>query len=408
MLVVGAALRLAYPLDFVYKYDQRYSLERSLAVGRSEDWPGLGMISGVGTRNPGLSVWVFVVLARASDARDPVDLTRASVWTTILALALLASFARTTFAGRERASWYWAIALAAVNPMVVLAHRKIWAQTLVPLLLAPTLLAWSRRRSRIGSAAWGFSGALLGQLYMPGFPFALGLFLWTVWRDRTSVRLGPWFLGSVAGSLGLIPWIGYVLSGSDRPAGGMFGKSFLDSWHYWLTDPFGASSHETLGTAGALEWWSRPLVGGHETYLVGLAHLAAILLVAALYGRGLRRALADWRPPAAGRETPISSTRLLVEGALVSVAILLPLSRRTLLRHHMTPLFPLSFVFFAGLTLRHVPHARRWLAVLVLLHLLLSASLLGFLHEKGGAPDGPFGRDYRTQIEHSIGPFAPR
>src|SRR5437868_8153218 len=61
-LVLGAFLRFAWLADMEYKGDERWTFERTQHVPGVDPWPALGMPSSVGLLNPGLSLWVFVVL----------------------------------------------------------------------------------------------------------------------------------------------------------------------------------------------------------------------------------------------------------------------------------------------------------------------------------------------------------
>ena len=122
----GIVLRLIFPLDIEYKNDERYSFERAMHVGVDEPWPWLGMRSSSDIKNPGMSVWVFVVLARITGSHHPPELARAVQLLNIAAIVGLLVFAMRVVPAEEREPWLWAVALVSVNPMAVLLHRKIW------------------------------------------------------------------------------------------------------------------------------------------------------------------------------------------------------------------------------------------------------------------------------------------
>lgn len=146
-----------------YKGDEQWLFEHAVRIPALEPWPALGMPSGVGLRNPGLSVWIFAVLAKLSGARDPLSLCRAVVAMNGLAFVLLAVGAWRLLPVRRREPWGWALALAAVNPIALLLQRKLWAQSVLPVLCVLFLLGWLRRERWWGAALWGLAGALLGQ-----------------------------------------------------------------------------------------------------------------------------------------------------------------------------------------------------------------------------------------------------
>src|SRR5215208_698789 len=70
----GVVLRLLWPADMEWKADEQRMFARSSAIGVSEPWPQVGMASGVAVPNPGLSIWIFVPLARV--AGNPVALAQ--------------------------------------------------------------------------------------------------------------------------------------------------------------------------------------------------------------------------------------------------------------------------------------------------------------------------------------------
>src|ERR1700759_5090165 len=63
-LILGTLLRLIWPLDMEWKFDEKWMFAKGLSIAQGhEAWPWLGMPSGVGLRNPGMSIWPFGVIA---------------------------------------------------------------------------------------------------------------------------------------------------------------------------------------------------------------------------------------------------------------------------------------------------------------------------------------------------------
>src|SRR5919198_1883880 len=93
--LLGTIFRCAWPLDMEWKADEQRAFQLSQECGRSLPLPWIGMPSGVGTPNPGMSVWAFVALARLTSASTPEELGRAVMLANAAALALLAAFALT-------------------------------------------------------------------------------------------------------------------------------------------------------------------------------------------------------------------------------------------------------------------------------------------------------------------------
>ena len=116
-LLIGIILRLSFPNDIEYKGDEKYMFGATQKIGVTEPWPMLGMTSGVGVSNPGMSVWIFVVLAKITHALTPPELARSVQFLNIIGLFVLAFFSLRILSEPEKISWCWATAFAAVNPI---------------------------------------------------------------------------------------------------------------------------------------------------------------------------------------------------------------------------------------------------------------------------------------------------
>ena len=78
----------------------------------------------------------------------------------------------------DRLPWVWGVILLCVNPVSVVASRKIWLQNILAPFAMMTLFAFAARKSRAGAALWGLIGTLLGQIHMSGFFFQAALVAW--------------------------------------------------------------------------------------------------------------------------------------------------------------------------------------------------------------------------------------
>ena len=284
-LAAGAALRLVWLQDIEYKSDEDWMFRQALAVGVSEPWPWLGVASGVHVRNPGMSVWVFVALARALGVTDPPGLARAVAILGVVALMLLVWFAAAWVRDEEREPWLWAAAVAAVNPLEVMFERKIWAQSVLPVCCMLFLLAWWRRERPAGAFFWGLVGACLGQIHMSGFFFAFGVTLWSALLARGRARWGAWLAGSALGALPLLPWAHHLatVSTGQPMVFGLKEAAQLKFWVYWITGPLGLSLGNAVGVKEGNGLWVQlrdfaryPLLGGQATWGVAALHLALV------------------------------------------------------------------------------------------------------------------------------------
>jgi hypothetical protein len=398
-VLAGSALRLLWVEDMEYKYDEAFMFERSQRVGVTEPWPAVGMPSGVGLRNPGMSVWLFVGLARVSGADDPVSLTRAVIVLNVLALFALALFVLRFVHRAEREPWWWTLALASVNPMAIQLQRKIWAQSALPMLSVVTLVGWWNRSRAWGAFLWGALGTLLGQIHMSGFFFFGGFTLWALLFDRAGVRWRAWGAGVALGALPMIPWVVHLLTTpGDGGAPSLEELYRFHFWGHWTGEAAAFHLGRSLGMDAFWHFLSLPVVGGRGTWLVGVVHVAlfaAALAALSTGGRALWRMRGEWRALLAGRA---SETAFTQNAALWGFGILLTLAMMGVERHYLIVAFPLNTLWLVRMALAAPRTGRRVLLVFGCAQLLVSAAFLGYVHAYGGAPGGDYGVAFSRQL----------
>ena len=249
-VLLGAALRLVWVSDIEYKGDEVWTFERTQHVGRTEPLPWLGMPSSALLRNPGMSLWVFVILARVFGVQDPHAPARAVQLLSIAAILVLLAFALRWVPPEEREPWLWAVALVAVNPLVVLFHRKIWPPSVLPIFSLAMLAGWWRRDSLWGAFLWGLVGMWLGQIHVSGFFFAAGFLAWALLFAQRRVSWPSWLAGSCLGALPMLPWLYYLATAyGQRSATALDPTRWLELrfWIRWVTEPVGLSLEYSLG-----------------------------------------------------------------------------------------------------------------------------------------------------------------
>ncbi len=401
--VAAVVLRLTWTEDMEYKGDERFMFERSQAIGHTEPWPELGMPSGVGLRNPGMSIWIFAALAKVFAATTPLALDHAIIFMNIGAFALLALFAWRIVPPKEREAWLWAGALAAVSPLAILLQRKIWAQSVLPIFCVLFLIGWFRRDRYWGAILWGILGAILGQIHMSGFFFAAGFFLFAAvlgWRRPVKVRWIGWLAGSALGAVTLLPWVRYVLTNKEHgPPFSWDTVLTFRFYRYWFSDAFGLGLDYSLG-GHYLDFLRYPLLATSQDfypalYLHGISFAVGALILLATLAHGLRRATSirsAWRS-----FRGCSETTFTLFAAFFGYGLMLTFASVVVWRHYMLVTFPLEWLSFAALALAYVRKPRRVLFVLWAAQLALSITFLNYIHVNHGAPGGDYGPTYSSQ-----------
>jgi hypothetical protein len=412
-IVAGAALRFAWPDDIEWKHDERFMFERSQHVGVDEPWSMLGMPSGVGLRNAGLSIWIFVGLARVLHVTTPSGLAMAVAALGVVALATTYLFAQRIIVERERPAWLWAIALAAVSPTAIMIERKIWAQSVLPVFVVLFWLGWWRRDRVWGAFTWGVVGALLGQIHMSGVFFAVGVFAWEIasaWRARrrgeatSRPKWIAWLVGSTLGALPMLPWLVYLVHAHAKnesafDAGELFTPRF---WYFGATDALGVGLATTLGSPSFFEMLRSPWIGGVPTYGVGLVLEVLLGVGLALIGVTLRRAWISRRSAAA----PVGSTGQALRAVWIGYGALITLSGALLYRHYLVITFPFEWIAVASMALAA---GGRWTKVLPVLwgcQLVMTIAFLVYVHVHHGAlGDYGIGLRWQTAADTNHAPY---
>jgi hypothetical protein len=397
-LLLGVLFRNVWAEDMEWKADERTMFEASQR-SLGESWPWVGMPSGVGISNPGMSVWTFAVLAHVFRAREPLALVRLVMVMNSVALAAVFAFALTRPEQRERWAWTWAGALASVNPGLVQLHRKIWAQSILPVFSVATLAAWWHRRTRWGAFLWGSLGACLGQIHLSGTAFALGLVGWTALfekkhREEGTTRWGWWALGSAAAGWPLLPWLALVVGGVGRSSRGfsIWEPLRLQFWGEWLVHVAGLQTAHSLGRTDFLAWIREPVVRGRASHLVAFAVVVCALLVLAIVAgaaRVLWRERGAWRTWVIGR----SPTACVQNAAFLAFGIVLTVLAVRIRPHYLLVAFPLPFVWLARAALLR-PSGARLLGLVWLGHAVLAAAFLHHVHVQPSLPGSDYGTPF--------------
>jgi hypothetical protein len=412
-VLLGAGLRLVWANDIEFKLDELWTFDRVQCAGRTEPFPWFGMPTSCGVRNPGLSVWVFLGFGQLANVEQAPDLARVCQLANVSALALLLAFALLAVPRAEQEPWLWTAALAAVNPLTVLLHRKIWPPAVVPLLTMVMLIGWWYRGRRWGAFGWGLTALLIGQIHPAGLFLAIAFALWALLFERQGVRWLAWLAGSVVGVVPLVPWLVQVArtmgtaSLSQRQWVHVLEFKF---WMQWVAQPCGFGLQFSLGKDFP-DFLRYPLLGSQPTYLVAALHAALLIIAVGLLARGgylLWQQRACWRDRLIGRDSPTAFTQnaALIGFGLVLTATLLPIQRQ-----YVSITFPLMFLWLARLALARTPQqpgitgGRACLLGLCVAQLVISGCFLGYIHVNPRLIRGDYGRPYGALRAAGLWPY---
>ena len=412
-LVAGVALRVAYPTDIEFKADERWSFEETRIALGGGPWPTLGLPTSIGGRQPGLSVWVFIGLAWISGADTPPELARAVEVTNGLALLALALFAWTSVPWPSREAWLWAVGLWAVNPIAVIYERKIWPQSVLPLLAVGLIAAWWHRRRWIASLLFGVIAALMSQLHVVAALWVVALLVWGLLEDRRSFRWSGLLLGGVAGALPAVPWFLSLLRGAGSPQVQWRAVPLLYFYPRWVLQPFGFSVAFTLGKRQLLAFLRWPVIGGVPTFLSGVAHIALAAAMFILFAKAFIAFRTRPRPHLGAVFVGEDPTGRLIRATFWGYGGLLSLFTLTgagAERHYMIFIAPVMALWVARLAAypangQFTRTARTLLAVCCVGQVLVSALALNYIHHVQ-VFNAPYGATWSAQ-QRGLAPSPP-
>jgi hypothetical protein len=394
-ILIGVLLRVAWIEDMEWHFDAHWMFEKSQEIWRTGKWPLLGMENGARFQNPGLSIWVFALMGYF--AKTPVGMTGLVVILNLLAILFFLLFTVKNFEGKERDIWLKGIALGCVGPLTILWSRKIWAQDILPIFSFLIIYGHFYRSRRDGAFLWGMVGAMIGQIHMSGFFYSFALFLFSLIHDRVnkrSTRWGFWFFGSVVGSIGLLPWLDYLLNnsiGHKREWKYIFQFRFFT---YWLMESLGIHLKYNLKHAFSA-FLQLPRVGGTPLYLIGLVHSflwgvgAYLLYLMGKYAKAYDFSKVKNFKFLKG----ISLTHFYLCTFLLGMGMILTLSSVKLYPHYLIILFPFVHIWTAQML--HSRPALFWGVACA--QLILSLSFFGKVHMNQVIPGSHYGKTYKQK-----------
>jgi hypothetical protein len=404
-VAAGLVFRVIWIEDIEYKGDEAWTFSHVQAFWQTRHLPLVGMESSAGIPNCAMSLWVFIALSSIAPLDDPLALTRAVQLVNIASILLLATFVLTSIEPPEREPWLWSVVLVSVNPLAVLFSRKIWPPDTLPLFTTCMLIGWRYRHQGWGSFLFGLIGALLGQIQLDGFLFALAFVCCTLLFDRCSVRWSAWFAGSILGVIPLIPWLAVLSSGNQQISGAILRNPLLPIIH-WFSMALGIDLRYSLG-GSFRAFLAYPTIAGTPIYLATALLCTIIFIFSIVVVRFAFRL----------RVQPAGTIRLLVDGSsttwlaliaafcgygLLLIAILRPIEL-----HYWTIAFSLPMLSVAKLAQvgsngnsASITSSRYLLSALVLAQACLTMSFLGYVHETKFIK-GDYGIVYRAQTHPS-------
>lgn len=403
VIFIGMIMRLVWVEDMEWKDDEKIMYNLAHEVANKGRLPAVGMMSGGGIVNPGLSVGVFAFIAFFTDG--PLAMVRAVELINILAIVLFILFIYIKVPVIERDIWLWGIALAAVSPLAVLFSRKIWAQDLLPVFCLLLIFGNAYRKQRWGAFLWGFGCAIIGQVHMSGFFLAAGITIFTLLHDsyhKKPIRGMFFIFGVLAGVAWLIPWVIYIINNGQHSY--LLLKNILafSFYRYWMLDIHGLHLIYSLGD-NFWDFLKEPVIYGTETNIVAMLHV--FLCVVGLF-TVLLVLQYIWKQAVIFKTKKIASlifedsslARFYLFGILIGLGILMTISGTEIYPHYLICTFPFSYIFLVKVHFQR----KSLLRLVIIAQMVITFCFLLYIHQHGGALRGDYKRTYKNQLQNNI------
>jgi len=394
-IIIGLILRLWFPYDMEWKFDENWMFTNAMSTIESGHIPLIGMVSSANIANPGLSLWIFILIGLV--ASTPIAMFYGVVILNIAALFGMIFFtAKKITSEVEKKIWYMGLALWAISPLPILFSRKIWAQDVLPFFCM--LIVWfhSLRSKWWGALCWGIFGALIGQIHISGFFYAFAFFIYTAIRDfrfTKTCQWGFWFLGSFIGAVPLLPWLNHLWQHPTPSSYSIHHLLSFSFYTHWILNALGTHLFYILNS-GFIKLMAWPIFFGVPTYLVALAHLVLLaFLIKQIFELFKNRKKEKFS--LIHFLFPESQTLQYFIILLLFFSIPLSLIGARIHPHYLIICFPFIQISLAWI-FQNKP--KTFITILVL-QALISLNFALYIHTNKGAPHLPYGESYGEQLK---------
>ncbi len=402
IIFIGIIARLIWPQDMPWMGDQIHNFQLGMEIKSTGHWPLVGIMSGSGISNPGLSAWIFGILAFFSNT--PLEMVRLIQILNVVTLLSIFAFVTKFVKSEERENWYFGLLLYAISPLAVLFSKGIWSVDMYSLFSFCLIFSFWFRDNKWGAFLWGLFGALSGQVHLSGFFFAFGFVFFALVSDFLSKKYHHWQWwvgGSILGTLPMLPWIKFAflnqLSKGESASWVLLKNIYRFRFQkYFLKDGFGFNLDFQFGRL-MNEFLEGPIILGQKTHLNFISHyfLYGICFVSIglfLYNHRqgfagkLKKILLNWK-----------SLDFLLLSSFLCAGIVMVATGMNIYSHYLIVWYPLQFLLVMRLA------RARWMRYGILVgNIILLLGTLSFIHERDHA-GGHYGKTYRSEYRQQNG-----
>ena len=385
-ILVAIVLRLLFLSDMEWKWDEKWMWIHSLDWSHRNVLPEVGVMSGGGIVNTGVSTWPFIAMQYLNIG--PVDM--------VLGVSLLNILAIFVFYHSLK-SWNpkWnniillGIILASTHVLHIVYSRKIWAQDLLPFFTCFSFWGFVNRKQLLGVVVWALSLCLAGQVHMSGFYLAAGMFFAAIWYDGGFKKAQFWlykFAGTcVLSIVPSIPWVLYVLHNSKTSSASLLGIIKLEYLIRFVSDTVGINIFYSLGH-DMKEFFKEPILGFSSYFMFVCLLVTAIIFLYVLILVFVKKEIRNivWLD----RES-----KFIFLAYMFLPFVLFTLSGIPVRDHYFIVAFPMIQILF---TLLLSKINIKMVYLVILLQSIISIQFIYFVHKKD-VIQGDYGKPFSKQ-----------
>lgn len=383
-LIAGILLRFIWLEDMEWKWDEQWMYLHASDWANQHIWPEIGVMSGGGIVNTGVSTWPFIVFRYYH--LDPVQMAFAVA--TLNSLGILIFY----FALKKwKPEWSDLIipglAITSIHLLHIVFSRKIWAQDLLPFFTSIAFWGFVMRSRWIGVFSWAFGLAMTMQVHMSGFYLAASMIIAAIWYDGGIKKSFTWLwkisMFIVWFLLPSLTWFLNVISHSGNASTSISNIFKFEFFIRLLSDTLGINVFYSLGKS-TQDFFAAPYNYLNFVFLFILAVILIIVIYKLFTKRQLRATI--WQ----NRES-----KFLFLGYVIFPSILFTISGIPIRDHYMIVLFPMVQILFTIVVYHFQPKLISWILVC---QFWISSNFLLFVHKQPQI-HGDYGVPYSEQAK---------
>ncbi len=383
-IVAGILLRFIWLDDMEWKWDEQWMWLHSSDWAKNKIWPDLGVMSGGGIVNTGVSTWPFIIFRYLN--LSPVGMVWAVAIMNVVGIGIF-YLSLIQWNPKWKHLILPGIAIASTHLLHIIFSRKIWAQDLLPFFTSIAFWGFVNRKSWIGIFAWALGLGLAMQVHMSGFYLAASMILTAIWYDggvKTSFtwvwKLSMFLVWALLPSLN---WAFHVISHAGKSSTSILNIFKFEFFIRFISDVVGINIVYSLGKTTP-EFLKAPYSYLNLIFLLILCGIFLFVVYKLFKVKTLRTTI--WND---------KESKFLLWAYIILPAFFFTISGINVRDHYLIVLFPMIQILFTIVVNEINPKFISWILVC---QFWVSSNFLMFVHNNPNIK-GDYGVPFSEQAK---------